>query len=140
MNWWEAALAYVVGPVLVAGGTWAATRASSKASTHAADRSSAVQSDSVQIEGYHKLVTDMRADIDRTRDDMRDLQRAHDRLEERVKHLQRQELRDKALIRHLIGYCRHLRTVLVDLGHGDKVPEPPGGLDLDDPTSDPTLA
>lgn len=138
MNWWEAALAYVVGPVLVAGGTWAATRASSKASTHAADRSSAVQSDSVQIEGYHKLVTDMRSDLDRLRVDLGDVQRAHDKLEERVKRMQHQELRDKALIRHLIGYCRKMRDEIVRLG--GEVPEPPGGLDLDDPTSDPTLA
>jgi len=138
MNWWEAALAYVVGPVLVAGGTWAATRASSKASTHAADRTSAVQSDSVQIEGYHKLVTDMRADLDRLRADQLDLQRAHDKLEERVRLMARQEVRDKAMIRHLIGYCRKLRDEVVRLG--GHVPEPPGGLDLDDPTSDPTLA
>lgn len=138
MNWWEAGLAYVIGPVLVAGGTWAATRASSKASTHAANRTADVQSDSVQIEGYHKLVTDMRSDLDRLRVDLDKVQRNHDKLEERVKHMQRQELRDKSLIRHLIGYCRRLRDEVVRLG--GEVPEPPGGLDLDDPSTDPSLA
>jgi predicted RNase H-like nuclease (RuvC/YqgF family) len=136
MSTLQAVLAYVVGPTLVAVLTYASARAAAQGSKHAADRTAAVEGESVQIEGYHKLVTDMRSDLDRLREDHSTLRSAHDELADHVHKLERQAIRDKSMIRHLIGYCRRMRDEIVRLG--GVVPDPPGGLDIDDPL-DPTM-
>lgn len=131
MTGWEVVLAYAVGPGAIALGGWVIAARTAKVSTRAAEKTAVVQEKADAVTGYHTLVADLRDDIERLRADLEALSQRHQLLTRHVGKLEQQAARDKSVIRGLINYAKLLRAEL--RRHQITVPEPPSGLDLDDP-------
>ncbi|HEX6514800.1 MAG TPA: hypothetical protein VF049_04455 [Nocardioidaceae bacterium] len=127
MSTWQALLAYVVGPTVVAVVTYASARVAARGSMHAADRTAEVEEDNVQIQGFHQLVTDLqearkadRQDIDRLRADVDRHEQWRGQAEEQIRNLKHQARRDKDLIRRLV---QRLRACIAEIQRlGGQVP------------------
>ena len=104
--------------VLVLVGQWVVARYSKKAN----DKTVEVQKDANAVAGFHELVGDLRAEVDRLRNDVGELRK-------QVLALEGERANDRSLIRHLVAYVNVLRSAL--RGAGQSVPEAPGALDLD---------
>ena len=135
MNIWQAILAYVIGPTVVAIGTYLAARAAASGSKHAADRSSDIQEENLQITGFHQLVADLqsarksdREDIDRLRRDYTALDKWREEAEEQMRSLKHESRRDKDLIRRLVARLRAAITEIQRLG-GTVPPDSDADLD-----------
>lgn len=124
MQPWEAALAYIIGPGVVGVGTWFAARIAATGARYAADKSADADEGAQVLTGYHQLVENLQTEVTRLGEKVA-------RLDSRVEYLTTQERRDKALIRNLIAYVRRLIETIHQLG--GEVPDPPGGIDFDDP-------
>lgn len=127
----DALLQYVLGPAVVATGTWIAARYGAKISARAAEKTARVQEKADAVTGYTQLVKDLRLDIERLRDD---LNRVSDRLES----VEEERRRDRNRMRHLVAWARVLRDTLIM--HKIPVPDPPAGIEFPDLFADPGAA
>jgi uncharacterized coiled-coil protein SlyX len=118
---WEAVLAYVVGPIIIAGGTWWVARWNARTAAKATEKTVVAQEKADAVTGYHTLVADLRADIERLRRDL-------DSLSGKVGQLETQAQEDQTMIRRLRDYAQRLRLEIQRLG--GTVPEAPPGVGI----------
>jgi outer membrane murein-binding lipoprotein Lpp len=116
-------LAAVLGGVFTIAGSYFVARMGAKASMHATDTTAKLEEESNAVTGYHSLVADLRADIDRLRTDLEAVNR-------RLRALEDERRRDKSRIRQLVAWVIAMRQVL--LSADVPLPDPPGGGDPDD--------
>lgn len=122
---WIAAGQAVVVALLV----FAGQRVIASSSKQANDKTAEVQKDANAVSGFHELVGDLRAELDRLGGKVERLEDALDKTNRHVKTLEDQRAKDKTLIRYLVTYIRTLIAALTRAGM--PIPEAPAGLDLD---------
>lgn len=116
----------VGGGALVVSGAYITARIGASTSQRATDVTAKVQDKANEIDANDRLMKNMMARLERVE------QRA-DELEDQVRALEDQRSRDHGLIRALWSYVQQLRGALI--ANKLPVPEPPGGLDLNQPLS-----
>lgn len=127
---------YALGAVITLGGSYFVARIGARVSQHATDttaalteEANAITEEANAVAGFHQLVGDLQADMARLRKDHDALRTEHNRLGEHVKTLEKERVKDKTLIRNLIGYARLLIETLRTAGMA--VPDPPAGIDAE---------
>lgn len=112
----------VIGSALVA---WLTSRSSRAATAEMAK----VQNRQTDIDGMDRLVHNLEARLGKVEAELERVETEAAQLHDRVRTLEQERTRDRALIRHLISYVNVLREAL--RAANLTVPNAPGGLDLD---------
>lgn len=133
MNW-VTVVATILGSVVMAAVTVLTARIGARTSKHATDVGAAVAEEMNAVQGFHILVGDLQAEVATLRQEMSKLRSDHEELQRHVRVLESRRARDRSLIRALYDYAQRLRAAL--LRASLPVPEPPSGLDLDEPLTD----
>lgn len=118
MSPWEAVLAYVVGPGIIACGTILVARRAGRSSDKAAATSADVAREANAIDGFDRLVKSLEKRLDDQGDRLSELERE-------VRRLRDERRANRALIRRL---WRRLQAALVEIRHleGNVPPAAPG--------------
>lgn len=119
-------LAYVVGPAIVTLGTIGAAHLRAKSDRRVAQVAAEPDNEAVTVDGYHKLVADLQAEVERLRKDHDSLRSDYNELRRHVQDLEQRAQRDKSLIQGLTDYVRVLRDEILRME--GEIPSPPGNL------------
>ena len=127
---------YVLGGVITVAGTYFGARVAARVSKYGTDttaalaeESNAITQEANAVAGFHSLVGDLQTEMARLRKDNNELRAEHNRLGEHVQALEKERVKDKALIRNLVTYARLLIQTLRTAGM--PVPDPPAGIDAE---------
>lgn len=115
------AIRFILVAALVYAGQWTVGKFSKQANARTAEVQDRANERTSDIEGMDRLVHNLETRLDK-------VEKANEKLAERVQLLEEERVRDKSMIRGLLAYIRTLRNSLS--AAGQPIPEPPGGLDL----------
>ena len=135
---WQQTVLTIIGGIITVIGSGVVAWLTSRASRHAADKTAEVgarvaevQDRSADIDGMDRLVKNLESRLARVEQLLDKVESENVELETRIRTLEGKRARDRTIIRYLIDYARALIREL--RAEGLAVPEPPAGIDLDDP-------